>query len=212
MMAGLFTAGALALAVAGAQLMPMLEYTGMSFRAAESEGFHDIYAYSTHPLQLFDAIWPSVFGTLEGGYRSWLNALPPKPIPKAVPPAPPINPPIERPVLHAGRLASGGRCAYPAGPHVSDSPLRQRPLTGSGGRLFLSADDGPRLARVCDRRASADRQSSAGSWIAASRSDWGRCGSVPGIHGVVASATASSRRHRSARRFAWASRCDQAGR
>ena len=51
----------------------------MSFRAAESEGFHDIYPYSAHPLQLLDAIWPNVYGTLEGGYRSWLNALPPKP-------------------------------------------------------------------------------------------------------------------------------------
>jgi hypothetical protein len=79
MIAGLFVASALALAVAGAQLLPILEYTGMSFRAAESEGLHDIYPYSAHPLQFLDAIWPSVFGTLEGGYRSWLNALPPKP-------------------------------------------------------------------------------------------------------------------------------------
>lgn len=76
---GLIGAAALALAVTGAQLLPVLEYTGMSFRAAETEGFHDIYPYSAHPLQLLDAIWPNVFGTLEGGYRSWLNALPPKP-------------------------------------------------------------------------------------------------------------------------------------
>ncbi|MBX6312667.1 MAG: YfhO family protein [Isosphaeraceae bacterium] len=79
MIGGLIGAAALALAVTGAQLLPVLEYTGMSFRAAESEGFHDIYPYSAHPLQFLDAIWPSVFGTLEGGYRSWLNALPPKP-------------------------------------------------------------------------------------------------------------------------------------
>jgi hypothetical protein len=77
--AGLVGAAALALAVAGAQLLPVVEYTGMSFRAAESEGFHDIYPYSAHPLQLLDAIWPNVFGRLEGGYRSWLNALSPKP-------------------------------------------------------------------------------------------------------------------------------------
>jgi hypothetical protein len=69
---------ALALAITGAQLLPVLEYTGMSFRAAESEGFHDYYPYSAHPLQLLDAIWPNVYSTLEGGYRSWLNELPPK--------------------------------------------------------------------------------------------------------------------------------------
>ncbi len=77
--AGLVGSAVLALAITGAQLLPILEYTGMSFRAAESEGFHDIYPYSTHPLQLLDAIWPGVFGRLEGGYRSWINALPPKP-------------------------------------------------------------------------------------------------------------------------------------
>ena len=77
-MGGLVAAAALALAVSGAQVLPILEYTAMSFRAAESEGFHDIYPYSAHPLQLLDAVWPNVFGTLEGGYRSWLNELPPK--------------------------------------------------------------------------------------------------------------------------------------
>ena len=76
--AGLVGASALALAIAGAQLLPILEYTGMSFRAVESEGFHDFYPCSAHPLQWLDAIWPNVFGTLEGGYRSWLSALPPK--------------------------------------------------------------------------------------------------------------------------------------
>ena len=75
---GLIAAAGVALAVSGAQLLPILEYTGMSFRAAESEGFHDSYPYSAHPLQLLDALWPNVFGTLEGGYRSWLNELPPK--------------------------------------------------------------------------------------------------------------------------------------
>ena len=76
---GLFGASALALALTGAQLLPVLEYSRQSFRAAASEGFHDIYAYSAHPLQLLDVVWPNVFGTLEGGYRSWINALPPKP-------------------------------------------------------------------------------------------------------------------------------------
>ena len=76
---GLVVASALGLAITGAQLLPVLEYTGRSFRAASMEGFHDNYPYSAHPLQLLDAIWPNVYGTLDGGYRSWLNALPPKP-------------------------------------------------------------------------------------------------------------------------------------
>jgi hypothetical protein len=76
---GLIGAAALALAVSGAQLLPVIEYSGMSFRAAAAEGYHDMYAYSAHPLQFLDAVWPNVFGTVEGGYRSWLNALPPKP-------------------------------------------------------------------------------------------------------------------------------------
>jgi hypothetical protein len=79
MIVGLIGAAALALAITGAQLLPVLEYSSMSFRAAASEGFHDIYPYSVHPLQWLDAVWPNVFGTLEGGYRSWLNTLPPKP-------------------------------------------------------------------------------------------------------------------------------------
>ncbi len=76
---GLLGASALALAITGAQLLPVLEYSRMSFRAAATAGYHDCYAYSAHPLQFLDALWPNVFGTLEGGYRSWLNALPPKP-------------------------------------------------------------------------------------------------------------------------------------
>jgi len=75
---GLIAASGLALVLAGAQLLPVLEYSRLSFRAAEA-GYHDSYAYSAHPLQLLDTVWPNVFGTVEGGYRSWLNALPPKP-------------------------------------------------------------------------------------------------------------------------------------
>jgi hypothetical protein len=75
---GLIAASGLALALAAAQFLPVLEYARLSFRAAGA-GYHNPYAYSAHPLQLFDMVWPNVFGTMEGGYRSWLNALPPKP-------------------------------------------------------------------------------------------------------------------------------------
>lgn len=76
---GVIAAAALGLALSGAQLFPILEYTGMSFRAAAAEGYHDVFAYSARPLQFLDAVWPSCFGTSEAGYRSWINALPPKP-------------------------------------------------------------------------------------------------------------------------------------
>jgi hypothetical protein len=78
MLGGLLGASALGLAIAGAQLLPVLEYTSLSFRAARGEGLHDIYPYSAHPLQLLDAIWPNLYGTVEAGYRSWIDALPPK--------------------------------------------------------------------------------------------------------------------------------------
>ncbi|CAN5730417.1 hypothetical protein BH23PLA1_BH23PLA1_21990 [soil metagenome] len=76
---GLFVAAAIALAITGAQLLPVLEYSRKTFRAAESGGYNDYYGYSLHPLQMVEVIWPGALGTLEGGYRTWLNALPPKP-------------------------------------------------------------------------------------------------------------------------------------
>jgi hypothetical protein len=79
MLGGLIAASVLAFLVAAAQVLPVFEYARQSFRAAASEGFHDIYPYSASPLQLLDAVWPSALGSLEGGYRTWLNALPPKP-------------------------------------------------------------------------------------------------------------------------------------
>ena len=73
---GVFGASALALAVTGAQLLPALEFVGLSTRAAESQPLYDVYRFSVHPFQLFDLVWPDYYGTLDRGNRSWAAALP----------------------------------------------------------------------------------------------------------------------------------------
>ncbi len=78
MLGGLLGASVLALVLAGAQLLPVVESTRQSFRAAEGEGFHNIYPFSTSPFQLIEAIWPNVYGTTDRGNRSWFVTLPPK--------------------------------------------------------------------------------------------------------------------------------------
>jgi hypothetical protein len=78
MVGGLAGAASLALAITGAQLLPVLESSHQSYRAIESEGFHNIYPFSVHPLQLVGAVWPDVYGTTDRGNRWWGVALPPK--------------------------------------------------------------------------------------------------------------------------------------
>jgi hypothetical protein len=78
MLGGLLGASVLALVLAGAQLVPVVELSRQSFRAAESEGFHNIYPFSMSPFQLVEAIWPNLYGTLDRGNRSWFVTLPPR--------------------------------------------------------------------------------------------------------------------------------------
>jgi hypothetical protein len=78
MLGGLFGASLLALALSGAQLVPVLEFTRLSFRAAEGEGFHNVYPFSVSPFQLVEAVWPNVYGTTDRGNHSWFGTLPPK--------------------------------------------------------------------------------------------------------------------------------------
>ncbi len=73
---GLVGAGALGLALAGAQLVPALEFAGQSSRVAGARPV-DIYPQCVHPLRVVEAIWPDVFGAPFGRGRSWLAALPP---------------------------------------------------------------------------------------------------------------------------------------
>jgi len=76
MLAGLAGSAVLAGALAGAQLLPVLEFTGQSGRAA-GEGTHDIYPFSLNPIRVVEFLWPNLFGTPFHGNRSWLAALPP---------------------------------------------------------------------------------------------------------------------------------------
>jgi len=75
MVAGLACAGALAGALAAAQLLPVLEFTRQSVRAA-GEGLHDIYPFSLEPVRLVEFVWPNVFGSTFASNRSWLPLVP----------------------------------------------------------------------------------------------------------------------------------------
>ncbi len=77
MIAGLGGAAVLAGALSAAQLLPVLEFTRQSGRAA-GEGPHDIYPFSLEPSRLAELIWPNIYGTSFGANRSWLMLVPPK--------------------------------------------------------------------------------------------------------------------------------------
>ncbi len=76
MLAGLAWAAFLAGCLAGAQLFPVLEFTGQSGRAA-GDGPHDIFPFSLHPLRIVEFLWPNIFGTPFHGNKFWVGALPP---------------------------------------------------------------------------------------------------------------------------------------
>jgi len=76
MLAGLLAAALLSAAVSSAQLLPVLEFTGQSVRAAGG-GPHDIYPFSLEPARVVEFLWPNPFGTPFHGNRSWQTALPP---------------------------------------------------------------------------------------------------------------------------------------
>jgi hypothetical protein len=67
---------ALALALAAAQVLPALEFTGQSWRVGEmaSDTLHN---YSLDPWRVVELVWPSVFGTSFAEKGSWLQAIPP---------------------------------------------------------------------------------------------------------------------------------------
>jgi hypothetical protein len=77
MLLGLVGSAALATSLSAAQLLPVLEFSAQTGRAA-GEGPHDIYPFSLEPLRAVEFAWPNVFGTHFAGNRSWLEALPPE--------------------------------------------------------------------------------------------------------------------------------------
>jgi hypothetical protein len=69
-------AGGLALGLASAQILPVLEFAGLSLRAAE-EAPHDVFPFSLEPHRVIELIWPNVYGSTSHGNRSWLALVPP---------------------------------------------------------------------------------------------------------------------------------------
>jgi len=94
MLLGLVGSAALATALAAAQLLPVLEFTQATSRAA-GEGPHDFYPFSIEPHRLVELIWPSVFGISFGRNANWIDAAQ----------IPGIRPAIWVPSLYIGCLA-----------------------------------------------------------------------------------------------------------
>ncbi|HEX8203587.1 MAG TPA: hypothetical protein VF590_24135, partial [Isosphaeraceae bacterium] len=67
----------LALALTAVQLLPALEFTGQTVRAAE-QGPHEIYPFSLEPYRVVELVWPNVFGVTFEENRCWLYAIPPR--------------------------------------------------------------------------------------------------------------------------------------
>jgi len=76
MLARLICACALAMALSAVQMLPVLEFSGQSWRAAGIPPTH-VYRYSLHPCRVAELIWPNVFGARCPENRSWLQAVPP---------------------------------------------------------------------------------------------------------------------------------------
>jgi hypothetical protein len=70
-LAGLTGAAALGFALMGAQMLPVLEFTRRSVRAAE-DGPHEMYPFSVPALRVAEFAWPNVFGSSFGRNRNWL--------------------------------------------------------------------------------------------------------------------------------------------
>jgi hypothetical protein len=71
---GLFISAGVAVLVCSAQLLPVLEFTQQTVRAAAA-GPHDIYPFSMEPYRLVELIWPNCLGLGFEGHRLWLGAL-----------------------------------------------------------------------------------------------------------------------------------------
>ena len=76
MFAGLVGACALAMALSAVQMLPVLEFSGRTWRSA-GVSVTNVYRYSLHPCRVAELIWPSAFGTHSPENRSWLQAVPP---------------------------------------------------------------------------------------------------------------------------------------
>ena len=71
---GLALSAALSFALTAAQLLPVIEFTQRTSRAAEA-GTHDIYPFSLEPLRLLEVAWPNIFGTQFEGNNYWAEII-----------------------------------------------------------------------------------------------------------------------------------------
>jgi hypothetical protein len=76
MLACLAAGAALAVLLAAVQLLPIVEYTGNTLRAADTRPDR-IYGFCVEPYRVIEMVWPSAFGSSWPESRSWIQALPP---------------------------------------------------------------------------------------------------------------------------------------
>src|SRR5262249_8489610 len=76
MLLGVLAAGTLALLLAAAQMLPVLEHLAGSERWA-SAGPEGLFDSSLLPYRVVESIWPGVFGAFAAGNRYWMPILPP---------------------------------------------------------------------------------------------------------------------------------------
>jgi Bacterial membrane protein YfhO len=76
MLAGLACSALLGGCLAGAQLLPVLEFSRLTVRAAD-EGTHEIYPFSLTPTRCVEWLWPNISGRQLNGHSSWISALTP---------------------------------------------------------------------------------------------------------------------------------------
>ncbi len=62
--------------LAAGQLLPTLEFSQLTTRAA-NEGSHQIYGFSVEPYRFLEFVWPNLFGNSYGLESSWMTSLPP---------------------------------------------------------------------------------------------------------------------------------------
>ncbi len=78
LMARLAAACTLAMALAAAQILPVLEFVGKSRRVGGEVATNvQRYRFSLAPVRLVELVWPTVFGTPRPENRSWLQGVPP---------------------------------------------------------------------------------------------------------------------------------------
>jgi hypothetical protein len=73
-LAGLVAAAVLAGALSAAQMVPAIEFMGLSDRATV-ESSHDIYPFSLEPYRLVEFVWPGFFGRRFGKPVLWVEFL-----------------------------------------------------------------------------------------------------------------------------------------